>query len=366
MFPLRKPANVIADRLTRLFAAHDIRANQIPRLLPSIQYEDLESPKTLLPAITPAVIDATAQLFGMRGAWLEGLDDTIYDVHWARRTPERLLSRLGDAIAAKGRERNRFPLRVLTTSMNLDREGQHQQWLVPVIVETVDELGDTLVYRCHVFGNVYDWTLEAARLELKAVTWLVWDQLRTPVPLYQVTPKELEQVSMGQAIPSVLWRRGPISEPSLEDFVLPPEKSRQAKEIDELAKLRAYLDAGRLRECRLEAPSLLNRTATPEADATRVTEDAAPASPEKSTQRAPTAPGKRQTHQASWDAIVTAAQTIWAKPPYLSYADMIQRLKSMPHLKATALSSSAIHKHLRAIAPPEVRGKPGRKPKQSA
>lgn len=164
MFPLRKPANVIADRLTSVFAAHDIQANQIPRLLPSIQYKDLESPKTLLPAITPAVIDTTAQLFGIRGAWLEGLDNTIYDVHWARGTPEHVLSGLAGAIAEKGREHNHFPLRVLTTSMNLDREGQHQQWLVPVIVETVDELGDTLVHRCHVFGNVYDWTREAARL----------------------------------------------------------------------------------------------------------------------------------------------------------------------------------------------------------
>ena len=49
MFSLRKRPNVIADRFTGVFAAHNIEANQIPRLLPSIQYKDLQSPKTLLP-----------------------------------------------------------------------------------------------------------------------------------------------------------------------------------------------------------------------------------------------------------------------------------------------------------------------------
>lgn len=62
----------------------------------------------------------------------------------------------------------------------------------------------------------------------------------------------------------------------------------------------------------------------------------------KSPQHLPPAPGKRKAQEASWGAIVTAAKTIWAKPPYLTYAEMIQQLKSMPHLKAAALSNSAM------------------------
>jgi hypothetical protein len=366
MFPLRKPANVISDRLTRLFAAHDIQSNQIPRLLASIQYKDLESPKTLLPAITPAVIDTAAHLFGIRGAWLEGLDDAIYDVHWARGTPERLLSRLAGAIAAKGQKYSHFPLRVLTTSMNLDRQGQHQQWLLPVIVETVDELGETPVHRCHVFGDVYRWTNEAHRLELKAIAWVVWHQLRAPVSLFEVTTEEMEQIQMGQGIPSMLWRRGLISEPSLEDFVLPPQQTLQAKETDELAKLQAYLDASGLRECWLVTPSLPNRTAAPEADSTPETVDATSASPEKSTQRARMAGGKREAKQADWAALLAVAQSIWGDHPSMTYADMIRRLKPMNHLRAAAMGESAIQRQLQKIAPSGVRGKSGRKPKQSA
>jgi hypothetical protein len=310
------------------------------------------------------VIDTTAQIFGIRSEWLEGLDDLLYQVNWGE--PRTVLSHLTDAISARGKAQNWFPLRVLTTSMKLERAGRHRQWLLPVIVETVDELGDTRVHRCHVFGNVYDWTLEVARLELKAITWMAWHQLNTPIPLFQVTPKELEQVFMGQAVPSVLWRSGLISEPSLEDFVLPQAQTCQAKETDELAKLESYLGASGLKELRLEAPSLPNRTATAEADATRETEDATPASPENSTQRTPTAPGKREAKQADWAALRAVAQSIWGDHASMAYADMIRRLKSMDHLRAAAMGESAIQRQLQRIAPPGVRGKPGRKPKQSA
>jgi len=268
-------------------------------------------------------------------------------------------------LSVRGKAQNWFPLRVLTTSLKLQRAGRHQQWLLPVIVETVDELGDTLVYRCHVFGNVYDWTNEVARMELKAISWVAYHQLNTPIPLLQVTPEELEQVSMGQAVPSVLWRSVLISKPSLEDFVLPHAQTMQAKETDELAKLEAYLGASGLKEFRLEGPSLPNRTATAEAEATRDAEGATPASTEKSPQRERMTGGKRQTQQANWDSILKAAQAFWAEDQTLSFAAMIRRLKALPHLKAGALTDSAIHKRLRAVAPQAVLGKPGRKPKQS-
>ena len=356
---------MVAGRLTSVFASHNIEVNQIPRLLPSIQYKDLESPKTLLSAITPEVIDRAAQIFGIRREWLEGLDDMMYQVNWASGEPKSVLSHLANTIAVRGKAKNWFPLRVLTTSMKLDRAGRNLQRLVPVIVETVDELGDTLVHRCHVFGNVYDWTNEVARLELKAITWLAHGQLNTPIPLLQVTPEELEQVSVGRSVPSVLWRKGLISEPSLEDFVLPQAQSCQAKETDELPLLEAYLGARKLKEFRFEGPSLIDRTATAEAEATREPEGATSAGTEKSPQRERMTGGKRQTQQANWDSILQAAQAFWAEEQTLSFAAMIRRLKALPHLKAGVLTESAIHKRLREVAPRAVLGKPGRKPKQS-
>lgn len=357
-------------RFRQVFEANGLDVTVVPRLIPQLKFSDLLADDKLLKEITPEVIDATAQLFGVRSEWLQGLDDFPYQVAWSRGTPQNLLARLSDAIAPRGKERNHFPLRVLTTSMNLDRQGNHQQWLLPVIVETVDELGDTPIHRCHIFGNHYDWTNEAARLEIKALAWVVYHQLGSPVSLYQVTPKEMEKFMMGEAIPSVLWRKGLLSAPSLEDFALSKQESVQAKETDELAKLQEYLDVFGLKEWRFEA-SLPSQTDSPEPAKLEEAKNATPATPEKPAPGTRMASGKRQTQQANWDAILASADTIWAdqrqtKQPRSTYADMIQRLKAMPHLKASGLSDSAIHKKLRAIAPPEVRGKPGRKPKQSA
>jgi hypothetical protein len=250
--------------------------------------------------------------------------------------------------------------------MQLDRKGTAQQWLLPIIVETVSEVGDTPVHRCQVVANHYDWTKLSHRMELKLLVWAVWTQLQTPVPMYQVTPGEFEKIMMGQAIPSVLWRKPPITEPSLEDYVLSEQESRQAKETDELPQLNAYLEASGVKQWWSEASSLIDKEAQSEAEAASEASRVTPASPEKSPPRNPMTGGKRQTQQANWDAILNSARTVWAREPSLSYADMIQRLKGMSHLKASSFTDSAIHKRLRPAAPDQVRGKPGRKPKQSA
>lgn len=365
MHPLRKPAKVIAERFAKLFAAHGVQPSQIPRLIPAIKYEDLDNPKALLAALSPAVIDACVQLFDIRSQWLEGLDDMPYQVNWARGKPKALLSLLSGAISSKGEDQNQFPLRVLTTSIKLDRQGSHQQWLLPVIVETVRELGDTLIHRCHIFGNHYDWTNEAHRLELKALSWVVYHQLGSPVSFYHVTPKEMEKFMMGEAIPSVLWRKGLLSEPSLEDYALSKQESVQAKETDELPKLLAYLDASGLKNWQLEAslPSKTDETApVPSEEAT----NAAPPTLEKPTPGKRMARGKREIKQADWDALLTVARGIWSEDRTLPYVEVIRRLKAMPHLKAAAMGESAIRKQLQKIAPPEVRGKAGRKANKSA
>lgn len=287
MFRPKTSINHMTERFRKVFEAHNIEASQIPRLIPQIKYEDFQLEARLLAALTPEVIDATAKLFGIRPEWLEGLDDMPYQVAWSRGSPKNLLTRLSDAITTRGKDQNHFPLRVLTTSMNLDRQGKHQQWLLPVIVETVDELGDTLIHRCQFVGNHYDWTNEQARLELKALAWVVFHQFRSPVSLYQVTPKEMEQFMLGQLIPSVLWRKGWLSEPSLEDYALSEQESRKAKETDEQAKLLAYLDASGLKEWRLEDSPLLSKTDSPEPAPSENTTSVSPPTPEKP------APGKR-------------------------------------------------------------------------
>lgn len=354
----RGAINLMVERFLFVFEAHDIDVSQIPRLVPQLRYEDLESPKQLLAALTPAVIDATAQLFGVRSQWLEGLDDLVYYPFWTRKNPKAFLSLFASA-SVLGDRTHEFPLRVLATSMDIGLPGTIPQLLLPVIVETVGVAGDDPVHRCHVSGTYYNWADPASRIELKALAWLVYRGLKTPVPLFQVTLDELENFAGGLAIPSVVWRRGLVTDPSLEDYILSLQQSAVAKETDELPAVLSYLDEQGLSDFRFETPNSPILDVPAEETTSKDAPFATPAPDKK-----PSA-GKRQNQKDQWAAIVGAAQAAWAYEPTVTYTAMIGRLQRMPHLKASALGDSAIRKHIRDVAPPGVRDKPGRRSKQS-
>ncbi len=282
---------------------------------------------------------------------------------WERGNPKHLLTRLAVAAGTLNAWNGlgRFPMRVLTTSMALTPDSSDRQWLLPVIVEPVSDSEDSPAYRCQVCGDYYDWTDSQSRIELKAITWLAWHRLRITVPLFRVSQDEFDRIRGGMAVPTIVLRSGLIAEPSLEDFIQTPEESRVAKEADELPAVLGYLDAEGLRDFAFDAPAVA---------LTPVEEAAAPQSPaampEHEEPQRRSAPGKREVQRAQWAAIVGAAQAMWSQDRTVDFAEMIRRLKSMPHLKANALSDSAIHKHIRVVAPPEVLGKPGRKPTKSA
>ena len=131
--------------------------------------------------------------------------------------------------------------------------------------------------------------------------------------------------------------------------------SRVAKEVDELRQVLDQLDTLGLRDYQFGcAPNVIA-----EQDTSTVDGPAAASPP------APKEGGKRQAQQNNWTAITGAAQTVWSQSPATTIASMIERLKRMPHLKAAALSDSAIHKRIAPLAPEGVRAKPGRKPKKS-
>lgn len=355
---LKDSISLIAERFLLVFAANNIEKSHIPRLIPKIKYEDLSSPNQLLAALTPEVIDTTAKLFGVQSQWLEGVDETVYESFWLHKNPGEFLSYFASAFAL-GNSNVWFPLRVLTTSAHLDRHSADEQLLLPVIVETLTRFGDDPIYRCRLCSMQFDWADPRSRIELKAIALLVYRRLRTPIPLFTVTPQEMECLTDGSSIPSVALRRVVITNPSLEDYVMTSEQSWVAKETDELPAVLSYLEAEGLNQSVFEIIAAVGLDDSPA--------ETPPVSSLEVTAASDKKPGlgKRQCQKNKWAAIVGAAQTIWAQEPTVTYTAMIQRLQQMHHLKASALGESAIRKHIRAVAPPEVRGKPGRRPKES-
>lgn len=353
------PVNIVAQRFLQAFHDHGIQPAQIPRLLPSIKLDDLKSDKSLLAALTPCVLDQTAQLLGIRTAWLEGVDGYIYEPLTCYKQPEIFFENL----ALLKRDENDFDdfyVQTLATTKQLEMNDSSQQLLVVIVAEKIAELGDQRVYRYHVYGDGWDWGYWPTRIQLKAMARLLYRKFGKTMPLYTVKLADLENIRDSKQIPRSCLGGCLISTPSLEDFALSPKESAVAKEVAELPEVLKYIEEHNLESLILEASRHPTLPCEP-APALEI-------SPEASV---PTAPepkaGKRANNtQELWEPVKTIVRAWWAREgDTLHIAEAIKRIKNMPHLKAAALSDSAIRKHIADLAPENVRGKSGRKPNKS-
>lgn len=236
-----KDVTIVAKRIVEAFNKHGIETTQIPRICPMLTLESLATTEKLLCAITPEVVDSVARLFGIRSQWIEGVDDEVYEYLGTYKAPEELLKRLSELHYPPG-ERMNFPLRVLTTHKLLDRTADEYQVLVPVLFEPIAELGAEIIYRYHVYRDGFDWNHTTSRIELKAIARIIFTKLHTPVPLYVISPQEMERVLEGQTIPRDLFRGALITDPSLEDYAIPANRSCVAKETDEFSEVATYIE----------------------------------------------------------------------------------------------------------------------------
>lgn len=348
----------VFERFLQAFQGHGVELSQIPRLLPEIKLEDLQSQEKLLAVLTPEILDKAAQLFGVRSQWLEGVDDEIYEYLSCYKEPEQLLKQIA-TFKIDPKQSRRFLFRVLTTTKKLDPNSSSAQLMAPVLLEQIAQLGNDKIYRYHIYRDEFDWRYAPARIELKALVRVVWMVFRTAVPLYVVSKDVMQGILAGELIPTKYLKGGQVTNPSLEDYVLRKKESGVAKEVGELPDVLRYIEEHQLQNFSFNRPEIIPPVVAPPASL----EDF---SVEPEAQVKPKQPGKRSKTQTDvWEPCVYAAKTLWAENEQLSIAEAIDRIKKMPSLKASALTESAIRKHIAPHAPPGIRGKPGRKPKQS-
>lgn len=347
-----KDVRIVAQRIIEVFNEHGVETTQIPRFFPDLNLENLATTEKLIAAATPEIIDKIAQLFGIRNQWIEGVDDQIYDYLGTYKAPESLLQHLVQLDYPPG-EREHFPLRVLTTRKLLDRTANTDQLLAPILVEPIAELGDETIYRYHIFRDGFDWTHTPCRIELKAIARIVFTKLHTPVPLFVISPEEMGLILEGKIVPRTLFHGGLLTNPSLEDYAIPSNGSHIPKETDEFAEVVAYIERLGLND--IQFPSEFDEEAPSQISDTIAAEENTTANDN----------GKRSVRDALWADVLVAARTIWAQEPTLPIAEVVRRLMRMPNLEATRFESNTIHKRIAQVAPEGIRGKSGRKPKQS-
>lgn len=344
------PLNIVAQRFVQVFNDHGVQSSQIPRLMPQIKLDDLQSEVSVLAILTTELLDHTAKFFGISLKWLEGASDKIYEYQACYKQPEVFFELFSAIQGRKWVDGIGIPFRVLTTSKKLDRSSQNYQPIVPVLVEKIAHLVDEPIYRYIIFNDGFDWSHAPARIQLKAMARIAYLRGGTAPPLLVVKPEILERILEGKMVPHNYLQGNLVSDPSLEDFAMSADYPT-SKEVEELPDVLEYIEERNLNELFLKKSEQHKKPITK-----------SQALPEASAK--PAQAGKRaQNTQDLWIPVRNTVQSWWAEESdSLHIAQAIRRIKNMPHLKAAALTDSAIRKHIADLAPVNVRGKSGRKP----
>lgn len=237
------PVATVGQRFLQVFIEHGVKPSQIPRLLSSVNLSSLASAEGLLAALTPAVLDETAALWGIKSEWLEGVTDQIYPLHFCYKKPQAFFKQL----ESLPKDLASFPVRAFTCVDHLDYRDGSEQSIALVMVEELEQAKDLgeleSVARYHILGDGWDWGYRPARIQLKAMVRLVDREIvRQPVPLYRVKRNELIAIREGRMIPRGLFICSPLTEPSLEDYACSESEHGRAKETDELPLVIEYIE----------------------------------------------------------------------------------------------------------------------------
>jgi hypothetical protein len=232
----RRQSDGVAERIVWLFGQHGIAPTQIQRFVPAVGLDKLE-PEKMETVLNDCILQQITDLFGVNREWIEGTQREIYPY----RSCYKQLTSLLEVLPHSEGLLAHFPVRVLFEGSDLDRSSSKSQFLALVVCEPIGSIGEKQVFRYQVFRDEWDWTHRGCRLQLKAMArWL--DQVRKiPTPLFRTTRKNIDRILQGRHIPRLELDRCCITEPSLEDFALARSESVQARDVDELDDVIAYL-----------------------------------------------------------------------------------------------------------------------------
>lgn len=229
--------DIVAERFLQIFQEHGVAIPQIPRLISQVTLEKLQNTESLLPALSNEVLERVVSLFGVRLSWLEGVDNLIYEPKTCYKQPHLFL----ETCAALNLPTNGFAVHALTTTKKLDGRNSKMQPLALVLVEKVQDFGNDEISRYHVYSDAWDWGHPSCRIQIKAMTRLMFQTSHRPIPLHQVKPEVLQAIIEGKCVPHAVMQRCLLTNPSLEDFALSSDESVQAKETVELPEVLDYI-----------------------------------------------------------------------------------------------------------------------------
>lgn len=284
-------------------------------------------------------MEQTAQLFGIRRQWLEGIDDQIYELHSCYKNPVAFLDNL---VAFCHRKDNSLypPVRAFTTQKNLNYTDPENQPLALVLVDQIATLDDKAIFRYRIFNDEWNWNYAPTRIQVKAMIRLVYAVIDEPIPLYVIDPDKIEALYGSTIIPGRLIGKRFMTNPTLDEYTTTGYCN--SKETDEFPEVIKYIEAHELRglitkeqwKCAQSFHDLENSPGQSER-------------PQRNRQ-----PGKRErnNHQL-WDPVREIARSWWVEEgDALTISEAVRRIKRLEYLDASKLKENTIHKHIADLA----------------
>lgn len=162
-----KQPEAVAGRFIRLFEAHGVHRNQIPRFFGhGITIADVKDEETLLPKLTEEILDAAVELFAVRREWLDGAETQIYPLHDFYKKPEAFGPFLDEL-------KNKNPDGQLNGVVYAPKEKSRNGEALIVLEEFIGSIGNKPISRFHLCNNWYFgyWKSRAYLTACIAIAW---------------------------------------------------------------------------------------------------------------------------------------------------------------------------------------------------
>jgi hypothetical protein len=161
------PQESVTSRFVRLFEAHGVHRNQIPRFFGhGINLSDLHSDDSLLLKLDETVLEDACDRFAVRRTWLDGADPQVYPYHDFYKCPSDFAQ-----FVAQLRADN--PNGELSGILVSPSEQASNAPAIFVLQEYIGELGDKAIHRNHLCtGWVFEyWKSRAYLTTCIALAW---------------------------------------------------------------------------------------------------------------------------------------------------------------------------------------------------
>lgn len=231
---------VVAQRFEQIFNYHGITTTQIPRLIPEVTLDKLNSLESLTTVLTDEVIEKAATLFQVRRAWLEGASPVMYDCLDCYKKPVDFFEDISNLDFDF--KTITYPIVVFCRTEKISHHSNRKkELLVPVLIEKIIDLEDKQINRYKIYGDEWNWNYWKGRLQLRAMFRVLHKNKGTIIPLIKVSSQILDDISSGRVVPNpYLGKR--LNNISFEDFVLYPDESSVSKESEDLPQVIEYIE----------------------------------------------------------------------------------------------------------------------------